>query len=235
MYALLLLDDVEMQEEAPDLDDAEMQEDDEEMGQETTDFDLGMFWSLKLNFSCVWVAEFFNVSGFHDFDPADIYTMEDFLVEDKIIAKIEKRIREKRKAGGAHRRRRNSGPRRFIPRDREVAHEDLVANYFSANPRYTDEMFRRRFRMARPLFLRIVEALSNWSPYFQQRLDATGRQGLSPLQKCTAAIRMLAYGTSADQLDEVLKIGESTTLECLGKFSEGIIECFGPEYCAHRQ
>jgi hypothetical protein len=156
--------------------------------------------------------------------------MEDFLAEDKIMAKIEKRIREKRKAGGAHRRRRNSGPRRFIPRDREVAHEDLVANYFSANPRYTDEMFRRRFRMARPLFLRIVEALSNWSPYFQQRLDATGRQGLSPLQKCTAAIRMLAYGTSADQLDEVLKIGESTALECLGKFAEGIIECFGPEY-----
>jgi hypothetical protein len=59
MYALLLLDDVEMQEEAPDLDDVEMQEDDEEMGQETTDSDLGMFSSLKLNFSCVWVAEFF--------------------------------------------------------------------------------------------------------------------------------------------------------------------------------
>jgi hypothetical protein len=31
--------------------------------------------------------------------------MEDFLAEDKIMAKIEKRIREKRKAGGAHRRR----------------------------------------------------------------------------------------------------------------------------------
>jgi hypothetical protein len=27
-----------------------------------------------------------------------------------------------------------------------------------------------------------------------------------------------------------LKIGESTTLECLGKFAKGIIECFGPEY-----
>jgi hypothetical protein len=27
-----------------------------------------------------------------------------------------------------------------------------------------------------------------------------------------------------------LKIGESTTLECLGKFAKAIIECFGPEY-----
>jgi hypothetical protein len=41
---------------------------------------------------------------------------------------------------------------------------------------------------------------------------------------------MLAYGSPADQLDEVLKIAASTTLECLGKFAKGVIECFGPEY-----
>ena len=34
----------------------------------------------------------------------------------------------------------------------------------------------------------------------------------------------------ADALDEVIKIGTSTTLECLGKFAEGVIECFGPDY-----
>jgi len=84
--------------------------------------------------------------------------------------------------------------------------------------------------MNKPLFLRIVHALSDWSPYFTQRPDATGRNGLSPLQKCTAAIRMLAYGTSADQLDEVLKIVGSTCLEILGKFAEGVIEKFGEEY-----
>jgi len=84
--------------------------------------------------------------------------------------------------------------------------------------------------MNKPLFLRIVHALSDWSPYITQRPDATGRNGLSPLQKCTAAIRMLAYGTSADQLDEVLKIAASTCLEILGKFVEGVIEKFGEEY-----
>jgi hypothetical protein len=84
--------------------------------------------------------------------------------------------------------------------------------------------------MNRPLFLRIVDGLSNWSPYFTQRVDAIGRQGISPLQQCTAAIRMLAYGTSANQLDEVLKIAASTCLDILGKFTEGIIEIFGDEY-----
>ena len=57
-----------------------------------------------------------------------------------------------------------------------------------------------------------------------------GREGLSPLQKCTAAIRMLAYGTPADKLDENLKLAASTALECLGKFAQGVIEVFGEKY-----
>ncbi|XP_062232833.1 uncharacterized protein LOC133930168 [Phragmites australis] len=137
---------------------------------------------------------------------------------------------DRRSSTVPHRRRQQIGPRRYIPRNREKGHDDLVANYFSANPIYTDKMFRRRFRMTRPLFLRIVDNLREWSPYFTQRVDATGRDSLSPLQKCTAAIRMPAYGSSADQLDEVLKIAASTCLEILGKFAEGVIECFGEEY-----
>jgi hypothetical protein len=41
---------------------------------------------------------------------------------------------------------------------------------------------------------------------------------------------MLAYGSPADKLDDVLKIAASTALECLGKFAKGVIGCFGPEY-----
>jgi len=75
-----------------------------------------------------------------------------------------------------------------------------------------------------------VTALGAWSPYFTQRTDATNREGLSPLIKCAAAMRMLPYGTLADSLDENLKIGKSTTLECLGMFARGVIETFGPEF-----
>jgi hypothetical protein len=171
-----------------------------------------------------------------ELDPSEVYTLEDFLAEDEILDEFGRKIEENLKvaidgeASNPPRRRRLSGIRRVIPRNRQGAHDDLVANYFSANPIYTDEMFRRRFRMRRPLFLRIVEKLGEWSSYFTQRADVTGKDGHSPLQKCTAAIRMLAYGSSADQLDEVLKIGTSTALECLGNFAKGVIECFGPEY-----
>ncbi|XP_015937624.1 uncharacterized protein LOC107463355 [Arachis duranensis] len=80
------------------------------------------------------------------------------------------------------------------------------------------------------MFLQIADALSNVYPYFQQRVDATGRRGLSPLQKYTAAIRMLAYGVGADAVDDYVRIGESTTIEYLKKFVEGVILVFEDEY-----
>ncbi|KAL1370522.1 hypothetical protein AAHE18_01G066500 [Arachis hypogaea] len=121
-------------------------------------------------------------------------------------------------------------PRRWINIDREAGHDRLFQDYFADEPVYNADIFRRRFRMRRDVFLRIVDALSNFYPYFQQRVDATGRRGLSPLQKCTAAIQMLAYGIAADAVDDYVRIGESTTIECLEKFVEGVISVFQDEY-----
>uniref|UniRef100_A0A0D3DPJ6 Zinc finger GRF-type domain-containing protein n=1 Tax=Brassica oleracea var. oleracea TaxID=109376 RepID=A0A0D3DPJ6_BRAOL len=88
----------------------------------------------------------------------------------------------------------------------------------------------RRFRMNKELFMRIVHGLSEDVPFFRQSRDATGRFGLSPLQKCTVAVRLLAYGSAADTIDEYLRLGESTELSCLHNFTEGIIQLFGDEY-----
>ena len=84
--------------------------------------------------------------------------------------------------------------------------------------------------MRMPLFLRIVDELGKWSDYFTTRVDALGRQGLTPLQKCTAAIRQLANGSAADHLDESLKIGETTSMEAMKTFVEGVIAVFGGRY-----
>ncbi|XP_021744214.1 uncharacterized protein LOC110710248 [Chenopodium quinoa] len=76
-----------------------------------------------------------------------------------------------------------------MPRNREAAHDNLVADYFSDQPVYDETTFRRR-----------------------------------------AAMRMLAYGCSADQVDEYLKLGESTARECLEHIVEGVIAQFATEY-----
>uniref|UniRef100_A0A0D3BT71 DDE Tnp4 domain-containing protein n=1 Tax=Brassica oleracea var. oleracea TaxID=109376 RepID=A0A0D3BT71_BRAOL len=78
--------------------------------------------------------------------------------------------------------------------------------------------------------MRIVDRLSNEVQFFEQKRDGLKRLSLSPLQKCTAAIRVLAYGTAADTVDEYLRLGETTTRSCVENFVEGIIYLFGDEY-----
>ncbi|XP_024008056.1 putative nuclease HARBI1 [Eutrema salsugineum] len=120
--------------------------------------------------------------------------------------------------------------RAYIERHREQGHNRLWNDYFSEDATYPHHLFRRRFRMNKTLFMRIVERLSQEFPFFQQRRDAIGRLSLSGLQKCTAAIRMMAYGSAADAVDEYLRLGESTAISCLENFTEGIVSLFGDEY-----
>ena len=61
------------------------------------------------------------------------------------------------------------------------------------------------------------------------RSDVVGRIGLSPLQKCIATIRILAYRSLADCVDEYVRIGECTATQCLQKFVRDVNEIFGQE------
>uniref|UniRef100_A0A0D3E8N0 DDE Tnp4 domain-containing protein n=1 Tax=Brassica oleracea var. oleracea TaxID=109376 RepID=A0A0D3E8N0_BRAOL len=84
--------------------------------------------------------------------------------------------------------------------------------------------------MNKTLFMHIVDRLSNEFHFFRQKKNALGRASLSPLQKCTEVIRVMAYGSAADTVDEYLRLGETTTRSCLENFVEGIIYFFGYEY-----
>uniref|UniRef100_A0A0D2ZXZ3 DDE Tnp4 domain-containing protein n=1 Tax=Brassica oleracea var. oleracea TaxID=109376 RepID=A0A0D2ZXZ3_BRAOL len=84
--------------------------------------------------------------------------------------------------------------------------------------------------MNKSLFVHIVDRLSNEVEFFRQKKDCRGRLSLSPLQKCTAAICCLAYGTAADTVDEYLRLGSTTTRSCLENFVDGIIYLFSEEY-----
>ena len=108
--------------------------------------------------------------------------------------------------------------RQYQYRDRVSCHSRLLNDYFIENPVYDETLFRRRFRLSRPLFLRILHTLQQHNDYFVQRRNAANTVGLSSEQKMTAALRMLAYGMSADSIDEYVRIGESTTIKCVKRF-----------------
>jgi hypothetical protein len=119
--------------------------------------------------------------------------------------------------------------RKYVERHRASRHQLLFKAYFSETPMYGDRYFRRRFRMSRPLFLRILDDVQSHDDFFLQKRDAAKKLGLSPLQKVTAAIRQLAYGNASDSLDEYLQIGESTAFKCLKHFCEAVVEIYGEE------
>ncbi|XP_022004413.1 uncharacterized protein LOC110901972 [Helianthus annuus] len=109
-------------------------------------------------------------------------------------------------------------------------HKKLVNDYFSDAPFYNAKIFRRRFRMSRRLFTCIADDLAGEDPFFTQRYDARGYEGFTTLQKCTAAIRQLAYGTVVDALDEYLQMSERTTRECLYRFCENVVQLYSKKY-----
>ncbi|KAD4180211.1 hypothetical protein E3N88_28802 [Mikania micrantha] len=117
-----------------------------------------------------------------------------------------------------------------INRDRETGHDLLMRHYFGNEPLYNETLFKRRFRMQRPLFERIVNDLEGADTYFQLRWDARGKQGFTPLQKCTSAIRQLAYGSTADIIDDYLQMSDNTSRECLYNFYKNIRRLYGPKY-----
>ncbi|KAI5326439.1 hypothetical protein L3X38_035513 [Prunus dulcis] len=58
----------------------------------------------------------------------------------------------------------------------------------------------------------------NYDAYFVQKCDAAGILGILPKQKLTIVIRMLAYDSSVDHVDEIARMGKSTTLETMVRF-----------------
>jgi Plant transposon protein len=122
------------------------------------------------------------------------------------------------------------GKARNVDRDIAGGAERIFNDYFSATPVYSDKVFRRRFRMQRALFLRIVDGIKEKDPFFNQKADALGRVGHSTLQKAVAAIRQLALGVSPDAVDEYVRMAASTADLCLEHFCRAVIDVFGEEY-----
>lgn len=111
-------------------------------------------------------------------------------------------------------------------RDRIGGDIQLNNDYFIERSLFNPEQFRRRFRMQQSLFLEIEDKLAAANKFFRQKRNAAGVLGFSSRQKCTVALRMLAYGGPADFLDEGLRMGESTVLQTIKEFAKTVLQTF---------
>ncbi|CAL9000412.1 unnamed protein product [Prunus brigantina] len=62
------------------------------------------------------------------------------------------------------------------------------------------------------------------------KCDAVGVLGLFLEQKLTTSLRMLAFGASANQVDEIARMGKPTTLESFVKFCYAIETLYTRDY-----
>ena len=94
-----------------------------------------------------------------------------------------------------------------VARDRLKGARDLYDDYFiRPNPVFHEGVFQRRFRMSSRLYARIEEEVTKYDDYFKLKYDCCGKLSFSPMQKCTAALRMLAYWKAADFIDEYVRM-----------------------------
>ena len=84
--------------------------------------------------------------------------------------------------------------------------------------------------MPKCVFLRLLKGVRAYDDYFEAKPDAIGMYCFSSYQKCTAAIRMLAYGVAGDLIDEYLPMSESTWLDSMYQFYRVMVQVFGWEY-----
>ncbi|KAI5353776.1 hypothetical protein L3X38_006670 [Prunus dulcis] len=122
-----------------------------------------------------------------------------------------------------------------VDRHRHSRGKNLLEDYFIPHPLYSDVHFRARYRMQPRLFNKIMHDICNYDEYFVQKKNCVGNLGLLPEQKFTAVIRMLAYGSSADQGLPAQTYAQGPATASKKAKSRGFLGMIGSIDCMHWQ
>jgi len=131
-------------------------------------------------------------------------------------------------------RHRGSVPGRFtnIEREFDAGVKRIMKDYFGWRgrpPLYWEEVFNRRFRVSRDVFLEMYDEVCG-RPFWCQQVNTTGRPQSHALQKLVGAFRVPAYGEPYDRADEYVRLRKSTISIAVDKLVNFIVNHYAPMY-----
>ncbi|XP_024164181.1 uncharacterized protein LOC112171195 [Rosa chinensis] len=116
--------------------------------------------------------------------------------------------------------------RAYKNRQRGLANQRLLNDYFMDNPIFNEVEFRCRYRMRREVYLRMLDDVQTTNSHFKQSYDSVDQPSFLPYQKITCALRMLANACSANCMDESFRMPESIAIENMGQFCHTIVTIY---------
>ncbi|CAL2279192.1 unnamed protein product [Prunus armeniaca] len=117
-----------------------------------------------------------------------------------------------------------------VDRRRHSLDKNLLEDCFITNSLYSSVDFRGQYRMHPHLFNKIMHDVFNYDAYFVQKYDALRVLSFLPEQKLTTSLQLLAYGTFANQVDEIAGMGKSIILKFLFRFCDAIETIYKRDY-----
>jgi Plant transposon protein len=116
-----------------------------------------------------------------------------------------------------------------IDRQRVFYSRLLYDDFWGESPTYNATYFKRFFKLPIGLFNKIVTKVTAHDTYFEQKRDAAGRWGLTPLQKICSSVRQLTSGVSSAEHDDKYRMAASTGMDAMKRFCNAIIAVYSED------
>jgi len=178
-------------------------------------------------------------------DEDEIFTTAALLAEDdgadlsavvqthlSVLMALRRRVRAKRIARRLRYCGSSVGRRANKRRDFAAGQQAILRDYFGvggAESVYDEHDFETRFRVPRSVFRRVYLAVKD-EPFFRQRINATGKLQVHPLQKVVAAFLVIAYFEAADRADEYVGLSRTVISKSTKLLMQFIVKRWGPTY-----
>jgi hypothetical protein len=115
--------------------------------------------------------------------------------------------------------------RLYVEWDRGRAHQFIMDDYLGEMPKFTEDGFKRMFRISRQNYEMIRMKLCLLDPFFRPSVDCRRRESISTDAKILVALKYLAYGSAINAFRDYFQMGESTCRLCISHFVRGILSC----------